>query len=92
MVDFSDITFDNEIANDTQKEIVKIAVSAADYGIAAVENQCQAWVADIYQKVLGSRGHAPSAMQVAHGVFLQIGAKYKSVQQYTDYQAINTVM
>ena len=61
-VDFDDITFDNETANDTQKEIVKVAASAADYGIAAVENQCQAWVADIYQKVLGSRGHAPSAI------------------------------
>lgn len=61
-VDFSDITFDNETANDTQKQIVKVAVSAADYGIIAVNNQCEAWVADIYQKVLGSRGYAPSAI------------------------------
>lgn len=78
MVDFSDITFDNEIANDTQKEIVKIAVSAADYGIAAVENQCQAWVADIYQKVLGSRGHAPSA--IAAGRSWSVSSDWSKIQ------------
>lgn len=61
-VDISDITFENENANDTQKEIVKVAISAADYGINATEGKCQAWVADIYQEVLGVRGHADSAI------------------------------
>lgn len=77
-VDFSDITFDNETANDTQKEIVKVAASAADYGIAAVENQCQAWVADIYQKVLGSRGHAPSA--IAAGRSWSVSSDWSRIQ------------
>lgn len=77
-VDFDDITFDNETANDTQKEIVKVAASAADYGIAAVENQCQAWVADIYQKVLGSRGHAPSA--IAAGRAWSVSSDWSKIQ------------
>lgn len=62
-VDLGDITFENEIANDTQKAIVMVAVSAADYGIYATEGKCQAWVADIYQEVLGIRGYAPSAIE-----------------------------
>lgn len=77
-VDFSDITFDNETANDTQKEIAKVAAYAADYGIAAVENQCQAWVADIYQKVLGSRGHAPSA--IAAGRAWSVSSDWSRIQ------------
>lgn len=61
-VDFSDITFENEVANDIQKKIVMVAVSASQYGINAKYNQCEAWVADVYQKVLGIRGYAPSAV------------------------------
>lgn len=61
-IDFDNITFENETANDTQRMIVKVAISASDYGIKATENQCEAWVADIYQKVLGVRGYAPSAV------------------------------
>lgn len=65
-VDLSDITFENEVANDIQKEIVMVAISASDYGIRATANQCEAWVADIYQKVLGTRGYAPSAVMAGH--------------------------
>lgn len=61
-VDFSNISFENESANDTQKKIVAVALSASEYGINANVNQCEAWVADIYQKVLGVRGYAPSAI------------------------------
>ncbi|MDE7390003.1 MAG: hypothetical protein K2M82_03580 [Lachnospiraceae bacterium] len=77
-VDFSDITFDNETANDTQKQIVKVSVSAADYGIIAVNNQCEAWVADIYQKVLGSRGYAPSA--IAAGRSWSVSSDWSRIQ------------
>jgi len=61
-IDFSQISFDNETANDTQKKIVAVALSAADYGINATEGGCQKWVADIYFEVLGTRGHAASAV------------------------------
>ncbi len=77
-VNFSDITFDNETANDTQKQIVKVAVSAADHGIIAVNNQCEAWVADIYQKVLGSRGYAPSA--IAAGRAWSVSSDWSKIQ------------
>ncbi len=61
-VDISNITFENENANDVQKKVVKVACSAADYGIKAKYGKCQAWVADIYLKATGSRGNAPSAI------------------------------
>lgn len=61
-IDFSQISFENETANDTQKKIVAVALSAADYGINATEGGCQKWVADIYLEVLGTRGHAASAV------------------------------
>lgn len=48
-VDLSDLTFDNEIVNDQQKSLVLISLSAADYGIHAYNNQCEAWVEDVYQ-------------------------------------------
>lgn len=76
--DLSDLTFDNETANDIQKEIVKVAVSAADFGIYATEGKCQAWIADIYQKVLGVRGHAASAIEA--GRSWSVSADWRSIQ------------
>ena len=61
-IDFGDIDFSNENANDTQKKIVAVSLSSADYGIKATEGGCQKWVADIYLEVLGKRGHAASAV------------------------------
>lgn len=48
-VDLSDLTFENESVNEQQKSLVIISLSAADYGIHAYNNQCEAWVEDVYQ-------------------------------------------
>lgn len=65
-MNFDNITFDNETANEKQKKIVSVATSASEYGIYASEGKCQKWVADIYSKVLGTRGHAESAISAGH--------------------------
>lgn len=77
-IDFSNISFSNETANDTQKQIAAVAQSASDYGIYASEGKCQKWVADIYQKVLGKRGHAESA--VAAGREWSVSSDWASIQ------------
>lgn len=64
-IDFSNINFDNENVNDTQKKIVAVAVNYSDYGISAGSGYCQAWVADVYQAVTGSRGSAHCALCAA---------------------------
>lgn len=64
-IDIKDIDFSNETVNDTQKKIVAVATNSAKYGISARSGYCQAWVADVYQAVTGSRGSAHCALCAA---------------------------
>lgn len=64
-IDIKDLDFSNETVNDTQKKIVAVATNSAKYGISAHSGYCQAWVADVYQAVTGSRGSAHCALCAA---------------------------
>lgn len=64
-IDIKDLDFSNETVNDTQKKIVAVATNSAKYGISARSGYCQAWVADVYQAVTGSRGPAHCALCAA---------------------------
>ena len=64
-IDIKDLDFSNETVNDTQKKIVAVATTSAKYGISARSGYCQAWVADVYQAVTGSRGSAHCALCAA---------------------------
>lgn len=64
-IDFDALDFGNETVNDTQKEIVVVATNSESYGISAKSGYCQAWVADVYQAVTGSRGSAHCALCAA---------------------------
>lgn len=64
-IEIGDINFDNETVNEQQKKIVAVATKYADYGISASSGYCQAWVADVYQVVTGSRGSAHCALCAA---------------------------
>ena len=64
-IDIKDLNFSNETVNDTQKKIVAVATNSAKYGISARSGYCQAWVADVYQAVTGSRGSAHCALCAA---------------------------
>lgn len=64
-IDIKDLDFSNETVNDTQKKIVAVATNSAKYGISASSGYCQAWVADVYQAVTGSRGSAHCALCAA---------------------------
>ena len=64
-IDIKDLDFSNETVNDTQKKIVAVATNSAKYGISARSGYCQAWVADVYQAVTGSRGSAHCALCAA---------------------------
>ena len=64
-IDIGSLKFDNETVNDTQKKIVAVATNSAKYGISARSGYCQAWVADVYQAVTGSRGSAHCALCAA---------------------------
>lgn len=64
-IDIGSLHFENEMANDTQKKIVAVATNSEYYGISASSGYCQAWVADVYQAVTGSRGHAHCALCAA---------------------------
>ncbi len=64
-IDIKDLDFSNETVNDTQKKIVAVATNSAKYGISARSGYCQAWVADVYQAVTGSRGSAHCALCTA---------------------------
>ena len=64
-IDIKDLDFSNETVNDTQKKIVAVATNSAKYGITARSGYCQAWVADVYQAVTGSRGSAHCALCAA---------------------------
>ena len=64
-IDIKDLDFSNEAVNDTQKKIVAVATNSAKYGISARSGYCQAWVADVYQAVTGSRGSAHCALCAA---------------------------
>ena len=64
-IDIKDLVFSNETVNDTQKKIVAVATNLAKYGISARSGYCQAWVADVYQAVTGSRGSAHCALCAA---------------------------
>ncbi len=77
-IDFGDIDFSHEAANDTQKKIVAVSLSAADYGIYATEGACEKWVADIYLEVLGTRGYAPSALEA--GRMWSVSSDWSKIQ------------
>ena len=64
-IDIKNLDFSNETVNDTQKKIVAVATNSAKYGISARSGYCQAWVADVYQAVTGSRGSAHCALCAA---------------------------
>ena len=64
-IDIKDLDFSNETVNDTQKKIVAVAKNSDKYGISARSGYCQAWVADVYQAVTGSRGSAHCALCAA---------------------------
>lgn len=64
-IDIKDLDFLNETVNDTQNKIVAVATNSAKYGISARSGYCQAWVADVYQAVTGSRGSAHCALCAA---------------------------
>lgn len=64
-IDFDALDFGDETVNDTQKKIVTVATNSSSYGISAKSGYCQAWVADVYQAVLGSRGSAHCALCAA---------------------------
>lgn len=64
-IDIKDLDFSNETVNDTQKKIVAVATNSAKYGISARSGYCQAWVADVYQAITGSRGSAHCALCAA---------------------------
>lgn len=61
-IDISNLTFTNESADELQKKIVSVATNSSRYGVPANKGYCQAWVADVYQIVVGTRGHAASAV------------------------------
>ena len=92
-IDIKDLDFSNETVNDTQKKIVAVATNSAKYGISARSGYCQAWVADVYQAVTGSRGSAHCALCTADmwavsSDFSQI----PSAQLFTAIHQANTVM
>lgn len=64
-IDFDALDFGDETVNDTQKKIVAVATNSESYGISAKSGYCQAWVADVYQAVTGSRGSAHCALCAA---------------------------
>lgn len=64
-IDIGSIDFGDETVNDTQRKIVAVATNSESYGISAKSGYCQAWVADVYQAVLGSRGSAHCALCAA---------------------------
>lgn len=64
-IDIGSLDFGDETVNDTQRKIVAVATNSSSYGISAKSGYCQAWVADVYQAVLGSRGSAHCALCAA---------------------------
>ncbi len=64
-IDIGSIDFGDETVNDIQKKIVIVATNSERYGISAKSGYCQAWVADVYQAVTGSRGSAHCALCAA---------------------------
>lgn len=64
-IDIGSIDFGDETVNDTQRKIVAVATNSEKYGISAKSGYCQAWVADVYQAVTGSRGSAHCALCAA---------------------------
>lgn len=64
-IDIGSLDFGDETVNDTQRRIVAVATNSEKYGISARSGYCQAWVADVYQAVTGSRGSAHCALCAA---------------------------
>lgn len=64
-IDIGSLTFENEDADEVQKKLVAVATNSEAYSISARSGYCQAWVADVYQVVTGSRGSAHCAMCAA---------------------------
>lgn len=64
-IDIGSLTFENETADEVQKKIVAVATNSEAYSISARSGYCQAWVSDVYQVVLGSRGSAHCALCAA---------------------------
>ncbi len=64
-IDIGSLDFGDETVNDMQRKIVAVATNSSSYGISAKSGYCQAWVADVYQAVTGSRGSAHCALCAA---------------------------
>lgn len=64
-IDIGSLDFGDETVNDMQRKLVAVATNSESYGISAKSGYCQAWVADVYQAVTGSRGSAHCALCAA---------------------------
>lgn len=64
-IDIGSLDFGDETVNDMQRKLVVVATNSESYGISAKSGYCQAWVADVYQAVTGSRGSAHCALCAA---------------------------
>lgn len=64
-IDIGSLDFGAETVNDMQRKLVAVAINSDSYGISAKSGYCQAWVADVYQAVTGSRGSAHCALCAA---------------------------
>lgn len=64
-IDIGSLDFGDETVNDMQRKLVVVATNSEKYGISAKSGYCQAWVADVYQAVTGSRGSAHCALCAA---------------------------
>lgn len=64
-IDIGSLDFGNETVSDIQRKLVAVATNSSSYGISAKSGYCQAWVADVYQAVLGSRSSAHCALCAA---------------------------
>lgn len=64
-IDFDALDFGDETVNDMQRKLVAVVTNSESYGISAKSGYCQAWVADVYQAVTGSRVSAHCALCAA---------------------------
>lgn len=87
-IDIGSLDFGDETVNDMQRKLVAVATNSESYGISAKSGYCQAWVADVYQAVTGSRGSAHCALCAAEKWAvsqdfskIQVGAQFTVLKQ-----------
>ena len=80
MYEIVGITIYSSEGNELQQKVVEVATNSSKYGVAAVKDRCQAWVADVYEKAGANNPRASADTAILAGRKWGVSTDWNQIQ------------